>query len=427
MNRLTMILSRITDIIIFAQLFWFLSALFPSRFGKKGHIFASIAAIFVGSLLIILWEKLPNEYQYNIYFCNFILVGALYSAVTLRGSFLKQLTACVFYVAVQAQLTVVQMTALNMMGNFFYGRIGLMQIVAAIMIIMVYRSRMRKQIDGPKMISLVILVSSGCSLFLAVHSNNKANSDQLYVLINGITLLVMNIAICLLSLKLYQSVLQWKMLQSIQIHQAAETITMKEIDTYYHEMQTFRHEIRNHLQVISGLAQQKDLDALESYLKKVTNETNAISAPVNSGNTLINAVLQQKLSKAQRLNIPVQASVWAPAKLDIEETELCALLCNLLDNAIEASQKVENPHIDIVIKPYKRYLRIDINNRVEEDILSVNPNFNTSKSEPGHGIGLNIVRQIAQKYGSMLEFYMKDGFFHAKTMLKIIPAEQNAG
>ena len=113
-------------------------------------------------------------------------------------------------------------------------------------------------------------------------------------------------------------------------------------------------------------------------------------------------------------------NVLLPETLSIQEQDLCALLLNLIDNAIDASKKEEQGDIHISIGIAKKYLSVQIKNKSSEDILVHNPTLKTIKSDSiYHGFGLQIIRQIVQKYNGIFDTSMESGYFCASVMLAL--------
>ena len=139
---------------------------------------------------------------------------------------------------------------------------------------------------------------------------------------------------------------------------------------------------------------------------------------LESGNNVVNAVLNQKAVYAQAENIVVTVNASLPETLSIDESKLCAILSNLLDNAIEASRQTVQPKIAVTIQKVGRYVHIVVKNSVFSDVLKRNPTLQTTKQFPNHGIGLQIVKNIVSQYDGMMEFHMEGTEFVANVMLK---------
>ena len=99
---------------------------------------------------------------------------------------------------------------------------------------------------------------------------------------------------------------------------------------------------------------------------------------------------------------------------------MCAVVSNLLDNAIEACENIENPYVWVDLSILKNYVSITVRNPVSEDVFKENPQLNTTKdNKQNHGLGIKIIRSIIDQYDGMLSFEMRDGLFVASAMMKL--------
>ena len=104
--------------------------------------------------------------------------------------------------------------------------------------------------------------------------------------------------------------------------------------------------------------------------------------------------------------------------LSVQKLDLCTILSNLCDNAIEASVSVADPLIQIQLKEIKGYLSLTVKNRTEEDVLKKNPSFITTKKDQNlHGLGITIIRNIVKKYGGSFRFSYENGYVQASVLL----------
>ena len=114
----------------------------------------------------------------------------------------------------------------------------------------------------------------------------------------------------------------------------------RETETMYQEMRGWRHDFRNHLQLLKSYAQKGDLDAVQAYLAELEQDLSRVDPAVKTGNTMADAILNSKISLARSKGVPVRADARIPVKLSISDLDLCVILGNLFDNAIEASVKL---------------------------------------------------------------------------------------
>lgn len=110
-----------------------------------------------------------------------------------------------------------------------------------------------------------------------------------------------------------------------------------EVDNMYRKMRGWRHDYRNHIQTMKVLAAEGDLDALKKYLDKLDEDLNTVDTVVKTGNKMTDAILNSKISLAKSKGINVIADAKVPVELKMSDIDLCIVIGNLFDNAIEAS------------------------------------------------------------------------------------------
>ena len=110
-----------------------------------------------------------------------------------------------------------------------------------------------------------------------------------------------------------------------------------EVDNMYRKMRGWRHDYRNHIQTMKVLAAEGDLDALKKYLDKLDEDLNTVDVVVKTGNKMTDAILNSKISLAKSKGINVIADAKVPVELKMSDIDLCIVIGNLFDNAIEAS------------------------------------------------------------------------------------------
>ena len=124
----------------------------------------------------------------------------------------------------------------------------------------------------------------------------------------------------------------------------------KEVENMYRQIRGWRHDYRNHIQVLKAFAAKGDMDAIRAYLDELDTDLNTVDTVVKTGNAMADAILNSKISLAKSRGITVQADAHIPVKLKMSELDLCCILGNLFDNAIEASMAL--PEKDRLIRVY---------------------------------------------------------------------------
>lgn len=132
-------------------------------------------------------------------------------------------------------------------------------------------------------------------------------------------------------------------------HELIET-HYREVDNMYRQIRGWRHDYRNHIQTMKAYAASEDWDAIKRYLDLLDDDLTTVDTVIKTGNPMTDAILNSKISLAKSKNIKVVADAHIPVKLKSSEIDLCCIIGNLFDNAIEASVKL--PEDQRVIRVY---------------------------------------------------------------------------
>lgn len=219
-------------------------------------------------------------------------------------------------------------------------------------------------------------------------------------------------------------------LLSIQHKEALDEELLAVSRDNFEEMHKIRHEIKNHLAYIKALAEHGEYEKLREYLVTVSGETEALFRFVECGNDVVNAVMNHAIKQAETRGVTVETQIVVPKVLPYRETELCSLLSNLMDNAVEgaAASGAEHPAVTVSIRPQQDYLFLRVTNPVDGSISdSRRLSLQTTKEDRRlHGYGTKIIRAVAERYQGSVKFDVRDGRFVADVML-YLEEEANDG
>lgn len=186
------------------------------------------------------------------------------------------------------------------------------------------------------------------------------------------------------------------------------------------ETRQARHDLRHHFLQLSALAEQGDLEKIKEYLHNAVSKIPDLNLHFCE-NKAADSVIGYYCALARRENIPFQARVDIPASLSMDEIDLCLVLSNLLENALEASLMTspDRRRIDITIYPhFTHLLLIQVENAFDGEIRKKDDIFQSSKRSSA-GIGIQSVRRICEKNGGASNFSCEDGIFIAQLMLRM--------
>lgn len=180
----------------------------------------------------------------------------------------------------------------------------------------------------------------------------------------------------------------------------------------------FKHDLKNHMMCMKIMLKNNKFKELDNYFSQLSIDISKVIIKFNTGNIVIDTVLSSKVALANFYKVPVEVEIPNLIEVEIKDFELCAILSNLLDNAIEASNKSDESKIKIKISSLFNCMIIIISNKIDENILISNPKLNTTKKDKlNHGIGLSIVDDIVKKYDGTISFYIDNGYFNVNITL----------
>lgn len=193
----------------------------------------------------------------------------------------------------------------------------------------------------------------------------------------------------------------------------------REVDNMYRQIRGWRHDYRNHIQTMKAYAVREDWNAICRYLDLLDDDLTTVDTVIKTGNPMTDSILNSKISLAKAKNIPVVADAHIPVKLKSSEIDLCCIIGNLFDNAIEASLPLpqEQRQIRVYMDMKGSQLYISFTNfTATKKLNKVGNLFKTSKGE-GHGFGLVRIDAIVERLEGYISRNSEDGAFTTEILL----------
>ena len=165
-------------------------------------------------------------------------------------------------------------------------------------------------------------------------------------------------------------------------------------------------------------------EELEEYLNKLDADLSTVDTVIKTGNVMVDAVLNSKISVAASKGIAVEAKAIVPKDLDtsITEVDVCLIVGNLIDNAIEACMKIEQESerfIRVYMDILKGQFYIYIMNAIGENPKKAGGSYISTKNQEHHGFGLMRIDKVVDKYHGYLERQHEEGVFATEIMLPL--------
>ena len=214
----------------------------------------------------------------------------------------------------------------------------------------------------------------------------------------------------------------WEKLIARRVAAFEEEILQKyytEVENMYARMRGWRHDYRNHIQVLKSYLAMGDIEAASHYLDALDADLNTVDLAMKTGNKMTDIILNSKISLARSKNIQVVADAHVPVELSTAEIDLCIIIGNLFDNAIEACMALpkEERMIRVYMEMKNTLLYISFTNSTAlKKQKKVNGRFFSSKGE-GHGYGLVRIDTIIDRYQGYISRNSEDGAFTTEVLL----------
>lgn len=187
--------------------------------------------------------------------------------------------------------------------------------------------------------------------------------------------------------------------------------------TQVNEVRRIRHDLRHHWTTLAALAKSGNIDAVTEYL----NAVSSTDPPLHfTGNLAADSILMFCSDEAKNLHIPLECDV-AILKAPLPDPDLCVILGNLLENAIDA-QRYLNPeerYIRVTAASDSNSLVLSVENRYDGTLVQDSGNYISRKSGEGHGIGIASVRAVCEKYDGILQIETDGDTFLAGVVIGI--------
>lgn len=282
-----------------------------------------------------------------------------------------------------------------------------------------------KNISGnmplPKAFILAIIIIPVSSIYLEIMIFQQQNVNSNMAGISLVCIIASNFIL----IYLYDS------LSKIFQEQTQTAIVRREKD-YYHEqsellkrkhkeLRQFRHDMKNRIMVMQQMLKDKKYDTAQEYTEQISEKLSQIDVYSTTGNVAIDSVINYKLTKASERGVKINSNIAIPENIAIDEDDIVVILGNVLDNAIEATEKLtDDKYISIDFEYDKGSVFIHIINNYDSLIRLVNGKIATrKKDEYLHGIGLQSVKTIVEKYNGLLDIEHNNQEFIVDILLYI--------
>lgn len=291
----------------------------------------------------------------------------------------------------------------------------------------ILRHKYKNPIDTRAWFMLILIpfisITSLSALMIAVIDHNEISG---YILCGMSGILLANLITYYFFSTLnrdYESKLRIKLLEQ---NNENAVKNLENAEAFIRQMRSVRHDMQNHLLIISGLIDNENYIQAKSYIKNLTTDwLPDIQSLINSENDAFNAIVNAKIAVCNQKKIYIEVKEMKDSLKDLNPIDTGIIFGNLLDNAIEAAEKTQSRRITVDIQSKGGYLSILVANSIDESVIEKNRELKTTKENKMlHGIGINTVNDLVKKYDSLMQFYEEPGEFCCHIMLDVNKIQQ---
>lgn len=417
-------------------LFFLISALGYRDHGRKYKHVAVVIAILLSTLIL---SFIPDNTSLRIPLTMLsFLTLFLFSVVMLKGKLWEKSVYCLGTLTVAIIITFACVRALSKMNDLRMDRYYadnteiIMASASYIINILVFTvlvfglwTLKRDRINLSSKGWFVFNIMSACALVVSVQLYNLMISTPLDHMGNSIPVILSTIFLIIVGLywalstnsKYYTQLIYAKDQEAIT-RGALEVMQQEEENAKF--LRGLAHDHANLLSTIAELANQKDVDAILHYISDMNGSFNhGMRAITRSGNPVIDAVINVKRRKCQEANIAFKAHVYGDlSHFKINTASFNTMLYNLLDNAIEASERnIGEKNIDVDITYLDEKFRLTVKNKIDESVVEKNPLLRTLKKGKYHGIGNTQIRKSVHDLYGKIDCYEENSHFIVRVYL----------
>lgn len=198
---------------------------------------------------------------------------------------------------------------------------------------------------------------------------------------------------------------------NLRLQQAEMSLQLnQDMTSVVESLRALRHDMNNHMSILQGLVSMQAYDEVSSYLSSITEELQVANSYQFIDNKVLSVLLSSKLSKAAQHDIKVDTEILC-GTLPLNNRDLCSLIGNILENAIEAASKHPEPYIFFSIRKTEDTYEIDCDNTYSvKPIIDGSRFISTKENTVYHGIGTKNIRSVVREYHGSVDFIVDEQF-----------------
>lgn len=409
------------------------SLLYESRFKFK-HI-NNIVIITMGILLTIVNQNFIIKDTIIIYFGVYIFIF-ITTLIIFKGNIVTKACVITFillaigFCELIAAGIIMLITDLDISNSYEQGfyRLGIM-IISQTMILYLYlfiKYKMKLEnifIANKSYYMLITAILSfniiSLTIIIWMYGNIKfVNSDgNFHMLLITICITALSILEFLLFSKIFNNAKKEAEKDKLLYQYKIENKHYAQINELLDEMRIIKHNLKNSLIIMDAYNKSEQHEKLQKYIDELLANTNVFVVPQIDKENIITSFLNYKAEQANSCGIKVKVENNLTKHINIDKTDICQVIGNIMDNAIEANEKNGEKYVKISLYDSDTYLIIKSENPASTQLVKKdNVILTTKKDAKNHGLGIKSIQKIAEKYDGSLDIEIEQDIFNIKVV-----------
>ena len=270
------------------------------------------------------------------------------------------------------------------------------------------------------LLSISTIFGLGATMYI-VATPAVAVQFQLQIFIIVLAFILANVFLYLLLYQVQRLQKNRYELKFLQEKMAFEEARHNDALAVWDNVRKVQHDMKQHLTIISSYLGQDQGETCQAYIQSLLPQIDHVGKLIQSDNAILDYLINSKLSSLKNTQVIISGTIGDLS--DIRDADLACLIGNILDNAIEAIEKVEEKRIELLFSKQNNNRIIICKNTVKESVLKNNPSLCSTKNDrDSHGWGHQIVEKIVSDYHGMIDYFEEFGMFGVQI---IIPEHSN--
>lgn len=410
---------------------WFLCSTFCGTFIENADLKQHFLKKFIISNVVAVLMLLINHielYSPVTIICGFLIASSMQLIIYFKSPIKAILLGASFFpiiIVIDNIVVSIISYTIKIPTTEIYQELSLYRVLAIIssktilllFVVIINKSFLKKKSISQKylliLFSVTVIITFLTALMTFADIKNKSVNSYVSILF-FVIMFILLMVIFFGTFKLTEYYENQQQLRLIKLKNQMLEQSMTETEQTFMLWKTSLHDFKHNIMNLMSMAENNDIQGIKEYLEKENDLLGKKLFYYKTGNETVDIILniKQKLAENKGITFIINAEV--PENCRISSMDFSSLLGNLLDNAIEASEKEMNPFIEVKIKSVKDYLIINILNKyTKSDICS-----ETTKTEKNlHGIGIHSVKQTVKKYDGDFYTEISDNIFNVKIMI----------